>query len=298
MKKILLLIMSLSIITFTNAKELTLMHGPGGANDNVARMLISLKPLNHYTIISRPGAGGRIAVNHMKNNDSVVFITAPQIFVNNVLIDTSLNYNPDTLKIVAVVGYMPSVLLCNKNSNIKTIDDIRKSTKILNFGVAGIGSNEHISTRVLFYNIGDNRHSIVPYATAGNAAFISLLGGHIDCQFANYPTVKRLLPNNNLNIIMSTENLNLNVPVWQSIFKNEFPIRAYLAMVLPDSSPQINEVQTNFKKAFSLPDVSDMLLSVGLIPDIGTDQKLIDRVHTANQQIKNFIINNKIDITQ
>ena len=289
----------LSIVGFAaTANEITLMHGPGGANDNVARRMQKYDSLQNYIVVNKPGAGGRIAIQHMKQNNTTVFVTAPQIFVNNVLIDSELSYDPKALEIVAVVGYMPSVLICNKNSGVVSIEDIKNSTKSLTFGVGGVGSNEHISTESLLTVLGTNAHVVVPFALAGSSTFLSLLGGHIDCIFANYPTVKNLMPNDKLKIIMSSEDLGLKITTWKQTFKNDFPIRAYLAMVVSaDLDPSnIKKFKDDFQKIFDQPDFKDVLEGLGVVPDTGTDQKVVNRVHDANLRIKNFVISKNLNL--
>jgi tripartite-type tricarboxylate transporter receptor subunit TctC len=281
-----------------SANEITLMHGAGGANDNVARRMQKYESLQDYIIVNRAGAGGRIAIQHMKKNDTVVFVTSPQVFVNNVLLDSNLNYDPKKLEIVAVVGYMPSILICNKDSEITSIEDIKRSVKSLTFGVGGIGSNEHISTEILLNELAVSNHVVVPFALGGGSTPAALLGGHISCMFANYPTMKNLMHDDKLRIIMSSEDLGLKIPTWRQIFKTEFPIRAYLAMVANKDMDvnKIKKYRDNFQKVFEQSDFKETLINLGIVPDFGTDQKIVTRVHEANQRIRNFVVSKNLNL--
>ena len=220
-----------STTAFAGPMEFTVHHAPGGPSDTATRILAKTIGDNEFVIVNRPGAGGRIATRHLLSEKTIMLATMSQIYVANPMIFPDLEYNPDKdLELVGVVASMPSVLVCNTSKNIKSVADLA-TAKSLNFGVAGYGSSEHLATEVLLGKTSKN-HQIVPYSKGGSAAVQDMVAGHLDCMFANYPTVKGWAGDQRLNFVMSSHAINLRLPTWNTVFKEDFPFQSYLGLVL------------------------------------------------------------------
>lgn len=290
MKQILTIILLLASSIAHSATEFTVHHNPGGPSDKVTRLVHKYLPSEKYVVVNRPGAQGKIAVKHIMSHDSMMLATMGQIYVTNQL--TSNDYNPNTdLKVVASVGVMPSVLVCRSDLNIKSVPDIIKS-KELSFAVAGYGSSEHLATEVLF-NKMNRKHLIVPYSAGGSKSVMDMLGGHIDCMFANYPTVKEFLSDKRLTTIMSSHELGLNTSTWQEMYSESFPMQATLAIVVGknNTNNQINKDLANVVKNKQL--IED-LKSVGIFPLVSVKPKDIQYILDNNDKIKSLIVKNNI----
>lgn len=286
MKYLLILLM---ILTSAHATEFTVHHAPGGPSDKVTRLIHKYLP-GDYIVVNRPGAQGKIAVKHIMSHDSLMLATMGQIYVTNQLIGS--DYNPETdLRVIGTIGVMPSVLVCRSDLNIKSVPDIIKG-KELSFAVAGYGSSEHLATEVLF-NKMNRKHLIVPYSIGGSKSIMDLLGGHIDCMFANYPTVKEWTNDKRLTVIMSSHELGLNVNTWEDLYTESFPMQATLAIVVGKTNKNSSIIK-DLSVAIKNSELEQDLKNVGIFPTLSTKQRDINNVLKNNDQIKSLIIKNNI----
>jgi tripartite-type tricarboxylate transporter receptor subunit TctC len=278
--------------------EFTVHHAPGGPSDIVTRHLNQAMN-NEFVVVNRPGAQGRIATKHLLEAKTVMVATMGQIYVNNVLMfGKDLEYNPDQdLELIGVVGSMPSVLVCNKKKNIRSIADIAPNMR-LNFGVAGYGSSEHLATEALVKRLGLQNHVIVPYSRGGATAVNDMLGGNLDCMFANYPTVRGFVEHPELTFIMSSHsNLDgIRLPTWLQVFKERFPFDSYLGVVVAKSAePGIKNKYTQaLSAAFDNPELREKLKKSGLFVVASTSRADLQATLENNNRIRNFVINNNI----
>jgi tripartite-type tricarboxylate transporter receptor subunit TctC len=279
--------------------EFTVHHAPGGPSDTVTRLISKAVGENEFAVVNRPGASGLIAVRQLLSEKTIMLATMSQIYVANPMMFPDLGYNPDKdLELVGIVASMPSVLVCNSSKNINSVQDLN-TARSLNFGVAGYGSSEHLATEVLLRKTSKN-HQIVPYSKGGSAAVQDMVAGHLDCMFANYPTVKGWASDKRLTFIMSSHALDLKLPTWNTVFKEDFPFQSYLGLVVP-TTMNIETKQQLSKKlsvAFAKKDFVNDLVKAGLFPSAGTNKKAIDTGLNNNALIRAFIIRNNIKMKE
>lgn len=292
MKIFLFILLFISQLAYATT-EFTVHHAPGGPSDKVTRIIHKYLPQDQYIVVNRPGAQGKIAVHHILSTDSLMLATMAQIYVNNKITGIA-DYDPEKdLKVIASIGTMPSVLVCNSNLKISSIADIIRKDK-LSFAVAGIGSSEHLATEVLFNKI-NKKHLIVPYSGGGSKSVMDLLGGHIDCMFANYPTVKEYISDKRLSVLMTSHNLNLGISTWESLYNEKFPFNATLAIVVSSQNSNKNIVQDLRKIVRDKKFIED-LASVGIFSTPSVDASEIDKVLKNNDKIHEVILKNNITI--
>lgn len=279
-----------------HAVEITVHHAPGGPSDKIARYLHKSLDSKGYLVVNRPGAAGRPAVKHVMSSNSVLVATVAQIYVSNPITFKDLDYNPNTdLDILAVVAQMPNMLTCRAQLGFTTLSDVINTTKSLNFGVNGYGSSEHIATEALFKKL-KGKHLAVPYPNAGNRNVMDLLGGTIDCIFSNYPNIKPFLNDSRVSILFSSHDLGVNVPNWQSYFKEPFPYNSTIALVVAKKMDQElkNKIVADFKEVFDSNSFKEDVLQIGLNPIGKTDSSSIARVYKNNVELRRFIEANNI----
>ena len=279
--------------------EFTVHHAPGGPSDTVTRLISKAVGENEFVVVNRPGAGGRIAVRHLLAEKTIMLATMSQIYVANPMMFSDLEYNPEKdLELVGVVASMPSVLVCNSSKNITSVQDL-VTARSLNFGVAGYGSSEHLATEVLLRKTSKN-HQIVPYSKGGSAAVQDMVAGHLDCMFANYPTVKTWAGDKRLTFIMSSHSLDIKLPTWNTVFKEDFPFQSYLGLVVASSMDNEAKLQLSKKlsTAFGKKELLIDLQKSGLFPVASNSKKAIDAGLYNNTLLRTFIIRNNIKMKE
>jgi tripartite-type tricarboxylate transporter receptor subunit TctC len=293
MKSLIFLLAMLTTLAANSTTEFTVHHAAGGPSDKTTRIIHKYLPDNQYIIVNRPGALGKIAVKHIMTHDSLMLATMAQIYVNNKLAGIT-DYDPDKdLKVIASIGTMPSVLVCRSDLKLTSIPDIIKSDK-LSFAVAGIGSSEHLATEVLF-NRMNKRHLIIPYASGGSKSVLDILGGHVDCMFANYPTVKEWVYDKRLTVLLTSHQLGLPASTWESLYNEKFPFNATLAIIVGSQNSN-KQIVVDLHKVISNKQFVEDLINVGIFPTPSTETANINKVLKNNKAIKEVIIKNNITI--
>jgi len=298
--KLLKILVAISVLCGTLAHaqniEFTVHAAPGGPSDTVSRIIAKSLDDKNIVVVNRPGAGGRIAMRQVMNGNSMILATMSQIFVANTMIaGEKLEYDPEKdLELIGLVAAMPNVLICNKAKNITSVADLDRVTD-LNFGVAGYGSSEHLSTEVLFKKL-KTTHQIIPYSKGGSAAIQDMAGGTIDCMFANYPTVRGWTRDQHFTFIMSSHELGLGIPTWRDVYKEDFPFQSYLGLVVSKQMPTATkqELVKNLSVVFKSSEFTNDLKNAGVFPTVGTDAKSIERGLKNNKTLQNYIAKNNI----
>lgn len=286
---------SVTMVSAESSIEFTVMHGPGGVSDITTRHLANSLDQN-YNVVNRPGGSGRIALTHLLSEKTIMLATMIQVYVTNPLNFNNLGYDPfSDLQILSVVGVMPSALVCNKKTGLKKFEDFLTTNKKLTFGIGGYGSSEHLATATLFLKTKTD-HIIIPYPQGGNRSISDVVGGHIDCMFANFPTVLPLLQNENLVLLMTSHDSKFDVPSWKTLYREDFPFQSYLSIITARSMPE--ELRTvilkDFKKNFTQSKLKESLKEIGLQPILSVDKNNLEKTENYMKFIKNFIIENQI----
>jgi len=282
--------------TYAKDLEFTIMHNHGGVSDIVSRFIVN-EMNSSYVPLNRPGASGQIAIKHLLDRETVMLATMIQVFVTNPLNHKTLNYNPETdLELLATIGIMPSALVCHAKTQLKTYSDFKNFNKKITFGVGGYGSSEHIATETLLIKNQNINGKIIPYAQGGNTSVKDLLGAHIDCMFANFPTIKPHLENKDIILLMTSHELNLNVPTWESLYKNQFPFQSYLSIIISKKMEDEKKlkIKKDLEKSFLKTDYNEKLKSLGIFPIPSTNNINLEKSLKEMEVIKNFILTNNI----
>jgi tripartite-type tricarboxylate transporter receptor subunit TctC len=300
-KLIILLVAFFSTNILANTIELTVHHAPGGPSDSITRFIAKDLPDN-YIVQNRPGAQGRIAMKQVLKGESVIAATMSQIYVTNPLNFKDLEYNPHRdLEILATVAIMPNLLVCRNSLGFKNIDDFLKyDGKPLSFAVSGYGSNEHIATESLLTK-AKMKYIIIPYATGGNKGVIDLLGGNIDCAFANFSTIKSFINDNRIDVLLSSHELGIKgIPTWDIQFKESYPYQSYISLVVAKSMTTENKkkIVNDLNKVFTNKSFKNSVFNLGLIPMASSEIWSTNSVLKSNKLLEYFILNNKLNINQ
>jgi tripartite-type tricarboxylate transporter receptor subunit TctC len=294
MKKLISTIFMWCLALSVQATEFTVHHAPGGPSDRATRAIAKHLP-SSYVVVNRPGAGGRIAVRHILKNDAMVLATMGQIYVTNMLSDVEAGYTLADLEVLGTAGSMPNVLACRRSLNITKIKDLEGRS--FNFGVAGYGSSEHIATEALLTRLKGS-HVVVPYAQGGATGVMDMLGGNLDCMFANYPTIKPFVNDERITLIMSSHSLGLNIPTWRDTYGENFPFQSYLSIVVSKhlDADIRRKITRDLAAAFSKDELRNDLQNIGLFVVAKIDSATAKQVEESMQRLRQFIVGSKLKI--
>lgn len=279
--------------------EFTVHHAPGGPSDRVTRLISQELPAKNYVVINRPGASGRIAVRHLLSRPAVMIATVPQIFVTNPIMFTDLEYDPGDLELLAVVGVMPNVLVCSPRLMIANIQQLKQHTGRLNFAVAGRGSNEHLATVALLAQ-WTNHHQIIYYAQGGTASMTDLVGGSIDCMFANLPLARPMLQDGRLRPLLTSHDVGMSVDTWARVFGSPYPIQSELGLVVNrrlDSSTKL-QIRKDLQAALASPQMDVRMRDLGLLPILRWDARALAESAQIQQRIRSMIRDKNINLKE
>jgi len=173
-------------------------YSPGGTSDFIARLVGDAigKELGQQLVIENRGGAGSALGTQLAAQATPDGYT---VILNNIGLAVNETLRPDrgyqalkALQPVSLVGYTPSVLVCNNGTPYKSAADLVKAAKAqpgkIPFGSAGAGSSTHLSM-ALFQDLADIKLLHVPYK-GGGPATQAMMGAEVQCVMAPIPTVQ------------------------------------------------------------------------------------------------------------
>jgi tripartite-type tricarboxylate transporter receptor subunit TctC len=175
-------------------------YPPGGGADALARLVARELggALTVTTVVeNRPGSAGTIAAQYVARapkDGYTLLIAATGAVTLAPLLDPHLPYSPEKdLCPLALLGETPHVLLVERDSPAKTLDDLITMTRSkpgeFSYASLGAGSSAH-AIGALFADVAGISVNHIPYR--GSAPAINdLIGGHVSMMFG---TLQATLP--------------------------------------------------------------------------------------------------------
>ncbi len=194
MKKIIvLLIVAMSWIAFSGVAQAAFPERPinvivylkpGGAGDVFVRRFdkIASKYTNtNFVVINKPGAGGLTALTQIVSGKAdgynLAYVTKSNIAK---FAEAGAKIKIDDFEWLAMMVVDPESLIVNKNSPIRTLDQIVADAKAKKGGQIWVGpatgGNDHIMARKTWRALGIEA-KWVPFES-GDEAMVALMGGH------------------------------------------------------------------------------------------------------------------------
>lgn len=168
---------------------------PGGATDVLARKVaqkLGDQYKQSFVVENKPGAGGNIGTAYAaraKPDGYTLYLgtvashgVAPNLY-NNVGYDPIKDFAP-----IGLIAASPQIIVVNKDSPLKSIEDLVKHGKSgpSTYASSGAGTTIHLAGEM--FNIkADTEMQHVPFSGSGPAVN-ALLGGHVDVMFDDMPS--------------------------------------------------------------------------------------------------------------
>ncbi len=224
MKKIITLLLVFSLIFVASCApsdkypsstiKMVIPYGIGGTTDKVGRELAKSleKELGQKIIIvNQKGASGSIATKSVFDASSdgyTLLFSADSLGTQRVMGLSELSY--DDFYPVLVSANDPKVIVVNKESKYKTIDDLladmKDPNKKVKMSYTGPGGSGHVQS--LIYKKYGYDAELIPFS-GGMECIVSLLGGQVDFTNANFSTVKSYIESGELRLLAVASNERL-----------------------------------------------------------------------------------------
>ncbi len=177
----------------TKPIEIVVAAGPGGASDQMARMMQAAIQKNHLVkapiVVSlKGGASGAEALMYMKSNAGDPYhVMIGYSLIYMLPLSAKIPFNWRELTPVAVIALDEFVLWTNNQTPAKTTQEYlalaRKASPVLKMGGTGSKREDHVLTVFIEKKTGA-KFSYLPYKSGGEAA-TQLVGDHIQSNVNN-----------------------------------------------------------------------------------------------------------------
>ncbi|MDM0029546.1 Bug family tripartite tricarboxylate transporter substrate binding protein [Variovorax saccharolyticus] len=264
------------------AKQITLVVGypAGGAVDLVGRVLAQRlgdafgKPV---VVDNRGGASGNIGAQFVARSpaDGYTLLVAPltSYAMNSTLYPATVAYNlQKDFTPVAVIGYLPLVVVANTAASIDTTAALVKAAKAkpgsLNYGSSGNGSIEHVAGEMFKKQAGVSMVHI-PYRGAA-PAMTDLVGGQVQVMFATAATAVPNVAGSRVKALMVAAPKRLaalpNTPTAAEAGFPNFEVASTYAVLAPQNTPAtiVQRLNQELVTMLQLPDVRVRFQGLGI----------------------------------
>jgi tripartite-type tricarboxylate transporter receptor subunit TctC len=161
----------------------------GGMSDGLARLYtkeLSDQFGQAFILDFKPGAAtnlGALAVATAPPDGYTLFVSTMASHALNKWSYKNLNYDPDAMVNVGLLGVVPSFLVVRPDSPFKTFDELVRAAKSspqgLSYGTHGAGGPNHLITELLRSKSGIPQLLHIPYKGLPQSS-LDLIGGRID----------------------------------------------------------------------------------------------------------------------
>ena len=251
---------------------------PAGSTDVVARLLarkLEAALGQPFTVENRPGAGTVIATNYVAKSapDGYTIMISVSSLAIDATLYKSLPYDPaKDLALVALIGWVPFVLVVDASLPVNNVEDLIKLAKQrpLSYGSGGIGAFHHLAA-ALFANMAGIKMTHVPYR--GSApALDELMGGYIQLVFSDVGSALPLIKSGKLRALAVTSKQSVaalpGVPPLADAGVPGYDASAWQGVIAPAQTPQpiLARLNREINAIVATDEVRDRMADLGIIP--------------------------------
>jgi tripartite-type tricarboxylate transporter receptor subunit TctC len=277
----------------TKTIRLIAPNEPGGPTDILARTLaqkLTVSLGQSVIVENRAGAGGNIGtqVAAAARPDGYTLVTGNNAtFGANITLYKDLAFDPvKGFAPIVLIGFQPNILCVHPSLPVTSVKQFIAYAKEhpgkLNYGGTGQGQLAHLAAE-LFKGMTDTNLVYVGYKSAA-PALIDLLSGQIQVMFATALSVKQHIQSGKVRFLaVTTAKRSAVFPDLPTIAEAGVPgfdATTWHGLFAPAGTPVeiVNRLNTEVNRILQMPDVLNLLESMGADIKGGTPKELADHV--------------------
>lgn len=225
---------------------LTVGQAAGGSTDLIARAIAdgAGKDLGvAIPVVNKPGANGALATQEIAGKPAdgynLVLLNASLITITPLAVSANEVVALDKLDVIKGLSQDDYVMVASKQSGLKSIDDLKKSTKSLNLGTAGVGTGSQLAQALLLKQAGI-KGTEVPF-DSGSPALAAVLGNQVQVSTIQLGEAKPQIDAGKVTplLVFSSERNKFLKDVPTAVEKGyDIPVSQYRAIAAPKGLPQ------------------------------------------------------------
>ena len=252
-------------------------YGTGGVTDITSRIVAPrMADILGQSIVIENRAGGASmlgtdAVAKSRPDGYTVLLTSTALAANHILFK-KIPYDPvKDLVSVSLLATVPTVLVVHPGVQANSVKDLVDLVKAkpgsINYGSAGNGSGNHLTTEVFKHAAGiDVQH--IPYK-GGGAVMTDLVGGQVTFVFAVLPTAYPYITSGKLRALgVSSLQRSAALPDVPTVAESGYPgfsVAEWLGIFVPAGTPPaiVERLNNAATRALQHPEVQTRLKALG-----------------------------------
>jgi len=250
---------------------------PGGANDNLARLLSDKLAARLGTPViaeNKGGAGGTIGTRFVTRSapDGYTLLFCSVSITTNPAVEKQPQYDPvKDLQPIGAIATSPLAVVVSNELPVKTlaefIDYAKSNPGTINYGSAGVGGMNHLATELLAYEAGV-KLTHVPYKGIGGS-FADLIGGRLQLLLPSIASVVPYIRDGRLRGLAVTgrnrSDLLPDLPTVSEAGIPGFELESWYGLLGPAGMPSsiVQRLNTELNTVLNTPDVRKRLALEG-----------------------------------
>jgi tripartite-type tricarboxylate transporter receptor subunit TctC len=259
----------------TKPVRVVIAFGPGGIADTIGR-LVGQKLHDRFgqPIVgdNRPGAGGSLAAKLAAGatpDGYTLLVTTTAIAVNATAVKDAVDPRTQLIP-VAITASAPTIFVVHRSVVAKTLLEYVRTTKKgrFNYGTAGVGTTEHLTSEYIFKAVPGLEPTHVPYQ-GGAAPVTAVAAQQVDLTTTTYPTASNFIKQGMLRVMAVASRKRLSalpdVPTLAEAGFADFENASWIAFFAPAKTPAavVKTLNAEINNALRQADVRDRLTALG-----------------------------------
>jgi tripartite-type tricarboxylate transporter receptor subunit TctC len=255
--------------------RVVIAFGPGGIADTIGR-LVGQKLSERYgqTVVgdNRPGAGGALAariVAAATPDGQTLLVTTTAIAVNATAVKDAVDPRTQLVP-VAIAATAPTIFVVHRSVTAKNLLEYLRATKKgrFNYGTAGVGTSEHLTSEYLFRALPGLDGTHVPYQ-GGAAPVTAVVAQQVDMATTTIPTASTFIKQGALRVMAVASRKRVaalpEVPTLAEAGFTDFENASWIAFFAPARTPAVvvRSLNEGVNDALRQPDVKERLSALG-----------------------------------